>query len=97
MHDTGLNVDPLYLCQYHAGVWIPTKHVTDGWGDLAFGENPGGHLIEQRLEEVVIPPIQHGYRDGGTLEGASGEQTAETTADDRDAVARYLWARSVEI
>jgi hypothetical protein len=39
------------------------QDIADGGGDLAFRQDPGGHLIEQGLEEMMVGAIDQGYPD----------------------------------
>ena len=78
----------LHLAQDHAQRRVVAQHVADGGGDLALGEDPGGHLVEQGLEEVVVGPVDQGDADRRPLEGPGGEEAAEAAADDDDVVPR---------
>ncbi len=49
-------------------------------------EHPGGDLVEQRLEEVVVGAIHHHHLDRRAAQRLGGEQAAEPAADDHDAV-----------
>ena len=51
--------------------------------DLPLREDPGGHLVEQRLEEVVVVPIDEGDPDRSTAQDLGREQAAEASADDQ--------------
>ena len=45
------------FAQQHFGVAIVLEHDTQGRGDFAGREAAGGHLVEQRLEEVKVAAI----------------------------------------
>src|ERR1700730_2672103 len=46
------------------------------------------HLIEQRLKEVVVGPVDHNNFGWGISQSPAGGQPAETAADDHDS---WLW------
>ena len=57
-------------------------------GEIAPGrQDAGGHLVEQRLEQVVVPPVDERDVEVGRGEQAGGGQAAEPAADDDNAVA----------
>ena len=41
------------VSEQHLDVALPPQNDTGGRGDLAFGDDPGSNLIEQRLEQVM--------------------------------------------
>ncbi len=41
------------------GVHLPAQHAADGRGDVGRIQRGGGHLVEERLEEVVVAAIDH--------------------------------------
>ena len=57
---------------------LARKHFAGRRGDLALGEDAGGHLVEQRLEEVVRGLGDERDVDVGALEGLGAEEAAET-------------------
>jgi hypothetical protein len=46
--------DPDDHAKYNARVALVTQHLAERWRDVAFGEESGRYLIEQRLEQVVV-------------------------------------------
>jgi hypothetical protein len=75
-------VDVGDLTEHHPGVLLPLEDLPRGRGDLALGQDAGGHLVEQRLEEVVAGPADQRDVHRGALEGLGGEQPAEPGPDD---------------
>ena len=67
-------------------VGLLAQHVADRRGDLALGEDPGRDLVEQRLEEVVVGPVDDRDLDIGAAQRLGGEEAAEAAADDHHAV-----------
>ena len=55
--------------------------------DLALGEDAGGDLVQQRLEEVVVVPVDQGDVDRRHRQRLGGEEPAEAATDDDDAMA----------
>ncbi len=82
-----IQVDPLRLGEDDAGVLLFGEHRANGRRDRARRETGGRHLIEQRLEEVMILPIDHREFDVGPRELPRRLQTAETTPDDHHLLA----------
>ena len=56
----------------------------DRIGNIARVQRRGGDLLEQRLKQVVVAPIDQGHGDGRVGELARGRQAAEATPDDHD-------------
>src|SRR5215207_442605 len=81
----GGEVDVGDLAHEDAHVLLPAKDLAGGGGDLALGEDAGGHLVEQRLEQVVAGLADQGDVDVGLAQPLRGEQSAEAGADDDDA------------
>ena len=60
------------------------QHVPQRRRDLAGREDAGGHLVQQRLEEVVVPAVEQRHVDTVDVsEEAAGGQPAEAAADAR--------------
>lgn len=59
----GLGIHVRGLGEKAAHVVVASKDRTQRLRDLAFGQNPGGALVQQRLEEVVGTAVDHGHRD----------------------------------
>ena len=61
-----------------------------GDGAVARGQRAGRHLVEQRLEQVVVHPVDERHVDVGAAQLARGGEPAEAAADDHDPAARRL-------
>jgi hypothetical protein len=81
----GGQVDVGDLTEDDAGVLLPAEHLARRGGDLALGQDAGGHLVEQRLEQVVAGLAHEGDVDRGLAQRLGGEQAAEDRSDDDDA------------
>ncbi len=55
-----------------------TENVPDSRCDLALRKDPGGHLVEERLEEVMVGTVDDGHIHGGTAERTCREQATES-------------------
>ena len=68
----------------HGGVGLPAQHVPDRCPDVLGGEDRGGHLVEERLEDVVVGLVDQEHA-GLTLTQSAGRgETAEAPAHDDD-------------
>ena len=66
-----------------------------GGRDVALGEDAGGQLIQQRLEQMVVRAVDDRHVDVGAPQRLGGEQAAEPGADDHDAVSPACEDRAV--
>ena len=74
------------LSEKHLAVLLVTQNHSRRRRYLALGDDSGGHLIEQGLEEVVGGLGDQLDVDVGPLEFLGGVQATETRADDHDPV-----------
>src|SRR5438270_13852864 len=58
------------------GVALLAQDVADGWRNLSLGEDAGGELVEQRLEEVVVLAVDESHLHGGALAAPCREPPA---------------------
>jgi hypothetical protein len=84
LHDAALAVDAAHPAQDHPHVCCLAQDGADGLGDLRRRQTGRGHLIEQRLEEMVVALVDHGDVGIGAGQVVRGAQAAETGADDDD-------------
>ena len=77
---------PVDLGELDLDVALTAKDVADRRGDLALREDARGHLVEQRLEQVVVDPVDQGHLDWGAPQEACGEEPTEAASDDDDPV-----------
>src|SRR4051812_16220050 len=85
-HGVSIEVKPHDLRELDPGVPLPPQDVSDRRRDLALRENPRRDLVEQRLEQVVIDPVDQGDVDRGSPQEARGEQPPKPAANDDDAM-----------
>jgi hypothetical protein len=79
-----LDVHTARLGQEHARVHLVSQHPADGSRDVSGRQTRRGDLIEERLEEVVIPAIEQRDVHRSALECLCGGQTCESATDDDD-------------
>ena len=64
---------------------IPAKDFPDGFGDVGGRQRRRGHLIEKRLKQVIVLPIDDGDRHAGATKRARHFYSAKATPDDDNA------------
>jgi len=76
-----LGIDVDHLSEQYAHVLLAAEHAAQGRGDLAGRQRAGSNLIKERLEEVIVAPIEerHVHRHG--LQRAGRAEAAEPAAD----------------
>jgi hypothetical protein len=74
----------LDLGQEHRHVGRASQNRAQGRRDVGRIERGGGHLIEQRLEEVVVAAVEEGDPCRPAREGARRVEPAESPSDDDD-------------
>ncbi len=80
---------PVTSASLDADVAVLPDHVADRRGDLARRQHAGRHLVEQRLEQVVVAPVDQRHVDRHVPEQPRGEEAAEAPADDHHAMALF--------
>ena len=77
---------PMHLAHVHGDVALIAQDVAQRRGDRRRGEAGGGHLVEQRLEQVMVAAIDQRDLDRRPLELAHGPEAGESAADDDDSL-----------
>ena len=77
----GLEVDPRHLVEEDARVFLLAEDAPDGDRDLGGREPRHRDLIKERLEKVVIRPVDQGHPHRRRAEGAGHRETAEAPSD----------------
>ncbi len=83
-HAPGGGVDGGHRAQHHPQVALAAEDPADRRGDVGRRQAGGGDLIQQRLEDVMVVPVDHRHLDGGAAERAGRRQAGEATAHDHD-------------
>ena len=89
-HFVRAEVDVLDLSEQRPRVGLVAQHVTDRRGDVSLREYAGSHLVQQRLEQVVVVAVHDCHIDRRPPQRTRGEQAAEPRPDDHHAVARGM-------
>ena len=87
VHHPPLQVEPGHLGEDDLDVLAPAQGVAQHGRDGAGRQDPGRHLVEQRLEEVVVPLVDERDVEVGPSEQPGSRQAAEPAADHDNAVA----------
>ena len=95
VNQPALQVEPGDGSQHHLGVPLEAQHMPQRRGDLPFGQDARGHLVEQRLEQVMGLAIDECDVDGRPGERARREQATKTSAHDDDAMLAILHAKTM--
>ncbi len=82
-----LRVETGRLAHQDGDVRVAPERCTDRRGALAGGETAARHLVEQRLEQMVVGAIHERHVHVCVAQLVRGCQPAEATADDDDAAA----------
>ena len=77
-----LEVDLLHLAHDHAHLLVLGHDAADGRGDLRWRQARHGHLVEQRLEQMVVRAVDQGDLDRRPVERLRRLEAPETTTDD---------------
>jgi hypothetical protein len=89
LDDAARRVDTRDFTEQHRRVALPAEDPADRPRDIRRRQARGGDLIEQRLEQVVVVPVDDRDVRGCARERLRGEQAAEPCPDDDDASARH--------
>ena len=85
-HGPGLQVEARHLGQLDPTLRWRRSTLRIGGATSPSERMPGRHLVEQRLEQVVVRPVDQGHLDRGAPQEARREEPAEAAADDDDPV-----------
>ncbi len=77
--------------QDHGGILLVAKNPPDRGGDVGGRQAGGSHLIEQRLKQMIIVPIDHDHVERRIPQRLGGGKARKTCADDHDALAMLAW------
>ena len=79
---TAIDVDIGHLGHQHAGVRLALEHLADRRRHVAGAQPARGDLVDQRLEEVMVPTVDDGDIHIGVSETVSGLEATEPATDD---------------
>ena len=92
-HGAHREVEPRDLGQLHRHVAVMTQHLPDRRRHLTRGQDSRRQLIEQRLEEVVVPLVDQRHLHRRPSQELRSEQAPETATDDEHPVNRDIGHR----
>jgi hypothetical protein len=69
---------------------MPVEDLTYRNSDLALRQDAGGDVVQQRLEQVVVAPIEQGHIDRFSAKEAAGRQPTKASAHDDHAMSGGL-------
>ena len=82
-----VEVDTDHLAEHDFGVPLAAQDVPERRRDRSLREDAARHLVQERLEQMMIRPVdQHDLDVARAAERPCGEEAAEAAADDRDPV-----------
>jgi hypothetical protein len=85
-HRSSLEIEARHLRELDRDVPLASKDVAYRRGDLPLGQDPRRNLVEERLEQVVVDPVDKGHLDRAPSQEARREQPAEAAPHDHNSV-----------
>jgi hypothetical protein len=82
------DIDIGHFAEAHFSVLLAFQQDAQRGGDVGRGESASGDLVEQRLEQVKVPPVDQGHLDRSPFQGAGCEEAAKASPDNDNAVLR---------
>jgi hypothetical protein len=86
VHDLAIEIEAGHIGELDAHVLVLAQYVPQRHRDLAGRKNSGAHLIQERLEEVVVASVDERHVDRHVAEEPARGKSTESAADDDDAV-----------
>ena len=83
-HGAARHVDAGNCAQDHVRVWLSSQNAAYRCGNVGRRQGCGRHLIQERLEQVVVAPVDHGHISVDLSQSHSRRKPAETGADNHD-------------
>jgi hypothetical protein len=83
-HPLAGHVDIDNLGQKYAGVLLPLEDVAQRGGNVGRAQAAGSHLVEQRLKQVKVAPVEQRDPHRRLAQGQGGIQAPEAAADNDD-------------
>ncbi len=77
----GLLVDGHHFAQPHFHIALVAEDVAQGCGDIRGGQAGSGHLVQQRLEQVMVAAVDQGDAYALAGQGTGGPEAGKTAAD----------------
>ena len=83
-HAAGVEIDIDHCAENDPRVPLAAQRITNRHGDIPLGEYSRRDLMQQRLNQVVIRPVDDGDINGSPPQGLRRSQSSESAADDHD-------------
>ncbi len=77
-------IDVHDFAENNVGVLLLVHNASQRGRDQALGQDAGGDLIEQRLEEMMVRPVDQRHVDVGLRQNSADVDATETSADHND-------------
>ena len=97
LDDAPRRVDGSDFAEQHRRVALPAQNRADRPRDIRRRQACRRDLVEQRLEQVIVVPVDDRDVGVGARERLRGEQPAESCADDDDARALHSVTMAIEV
>ena len=81
---SGLQVEVYNLAEHHFGVLLFMHNATQCRRNQALGQDAGRNLIQQRLEQVMVRPVDYRQVDIGFRQDSADVHAAESAANHHD-------------
>ena len=79
-----VEVESGHLAEHDGDVLVLLENVPGRRGDVAGREDPRRHLVQQRLEEVMVRPVDERHLDRRPAQELRSEEPSEPRSDDDD-------------
>ena len=79
-----VEIDRLCVSKQDGRVLLSSNCRAKRVSNIAWVKRSGGHLIQERLEEVIVLPIDQGHSDGGAMKRFDGIEAGKPTANNDD-------------
>jgi hypothetical protein len=77
-------IDAGDLVEQHLDVAVRPQHRSDRLCDVGRRQRCRGDLVQERLEQMVVAPVDYRHRHGRPAEPLGGREAGEAGADDHD-------------
>jgi len=84
-HTATRRVDAGNRPEDHMGIRLRCENAADRRGDVGGRQGRSRHLVQKRLEQMVVAPVDHGHIGGDLAEPLRRGQAAKAGSDDDDA------------
>ena len=92
-------VDVGHLSEKHLNIALFADQLSQWGGDVTAGNEPGGHLIQQRLEQIEIALVDQGDAHIGLGQSLAGMHAGEAAAHNhhmRSMAQAFLWGLQLQ-